>query len=177
MARWLLVVLLVTTVVSFAASSSAAAPPGWNTFYAVQQPLSVALPSSWKTAPVPKGAVFNAWNPQTGATLYIFVYSTKLTKSAFFAQVLADAPSGYMEQDPKAVIRTRMVTLPSGKVLELIAELTRHTGSTTDPLWIQNYNVFHNGVSYDIEYAGPPSEDAIDLPVFGRSAETISFTS
>jgi hypothetical protein len=52
--------------------------------------------------------------------------------------------------------------------------LSSNSGAST-ALSVDNYNVFSDGIGYDVEYQGPPSADGSDYQVWTRSARTIHF--
>jgi hypothetical protein len=175
MRGWLVVALFGLLAVAVAAESHAADSP-WTRYYASHHPLSLELPPTWRLETLRQGVVLLAQDDETGASMY--VYADPAPASAkWFATDRAGAAREYRALDPKASVRFRMTKLPVGTTLEVIAELTAEQGSPPEPLSVRDYDVFHGGVGYIVVYQGPPKEDAVDLPVFERSAQTIRFGS
>lgn len=173
---WLLGVLAACTA-SFVAPASALAP-GWETYYPLHQPVSVALPEAWSVGALPSGAAFYATNSQTGGSLTVYANANQpATESAYLAHVAKEARQTYLVTDPKAVVRSHSVRLPAGRVLDVVAQLTERVGSHTYRLRDESYNVLHDGIGYSFVYQSLISAGAVDLPVFQRSAQTIRFTS
>jgi hypothetical protein len=173
--------LLITTAIAALAASLAAqgdaAAPGWDTYFVLHRPMSIALPATWGTLNTIDGDSFNAGNDQTGTYVQVFVYTNVGSQAQFFGGLQTNARQTYLQQDPHAVVRSRMVTTPAGRSLEIIAQLTRIIDSHPVSLWIQNYNFVYAGIGYDVEYQGPPSLDSVDLPLFAQSAQSIRFDS
>ncbi len=117
----------------------------------------------------------NLWNPPTQAEENASVIGNFPTRTAFFASILGSAKTKYLRENPGTVVRNRIVNLAGGRVLEVIVRLSVKLDGRRVFLSIENYNLFHNGVGYDVEYQGPPPKDGIDIPVSQRSARTIHF--
>jgi hypothetical protein len=177
MGRLLLVTASVAALAVASVSQVDAASPSWDTYFVLHRPMSIALPSSWQTLDPLGGDSLNAGNGQTGTYVQVFVFPNIGSQARFFGGLQNQARQTYLQQDPHAVIRSRMVTMPAGRSLEIIAQLTRIVGSRSLPLWIQNYNFVYAGVGYDVEYQGPPSQDSVNLPIFTQSAQSIRFDS
>jgi hypothetical protein len=156
-------------------------PAGWmshRTFGKTNAilPIDLSLPRAWITGTTPSGRQ-NLWNPSTKAEANTSMIGNYPSRTAFFTSILAAGEAKYRRQNAGAVLRTRIVKLPSGPALELIAHFAVRIDGRLLFLSIDNFNVFHDGVGYDVEYQGPPSKDGIDIPVWHRSARTIHFVS
>ncbi|HEX4519645.1 MAG TPA: trypsin-like serine protease [Gaiellaceae bacterium] len=154
-------------------------PPGWMGHRALGDkntalPFVLSLPRSWIPGSTASG-MENLWNPPTRAEVNTSVIGHYKSRTNFFTSILASAKEKYLGQDARAVLRSRIVKLPAGRALELIAHVTLKVDGRRSLLWVENYNLFRNGVGYDIEYQGHPPYDGIDIPVWQRSARTIRF--
>lgn len=154
-------------------------PAGWmsHPMFAkdnARLPIDLALPRTWITGATPSGQQ-NLWNPSTEAEANGYAMGDYPSRQDFFTSILASGKAKYRGQDAGAVLRSQIVKLPAGPALELIVHLALRVDGRRYFLSIENYNVFHDGVGYDIEYQGPPSKDGIDIPVWQRSARTIHF--
>lgn len=137
-------------------------------------PVVVSLPRSWITGATPDGNQ-NVWNPLTQAEENVDVIGSYPTRADFFRSILKSSKRQYVGQDRDAAVRSRIVDLPVGPGLELIAHLAAKIDGREFYFSIENYNLFHDGVGYDVEYQGPPSRDGVDVPVWQASARTIRF--
>jgi hypothetical protein len=163
-------------VAALSATAANAAAPTWSTYFVLHQPLSLALPDSWSTLASTEGDSFNAGSGEGGAYAQVFVNRNEgATQAQYFAGIQVAARNTYLEQDPKAVIRVRTMTLPAGKTLEVIAQLTRIESAQPLHLWIQNYNFFYKGLGYDVLFECPSPEDTTFLPVFRAIVQTMRF--
>ncbi len=88
-------------------------------------------------------------------SLYVIPY--KGTPSAFDSTMYTSGRNAYLAQDPKASIRSRVVDLPAGTAVELIATLTHKNGSQTYHLSSQNYSFLHDGNVYEFAYIATSS--------------------
>lgn len=154
-------------------------PAGWLSQPAFGQdgstlPLVLSLPRSWITAATPTGKP-NVWNPLTKAEANVSTIGHYPSRAAFFNAILVNAKAKYRGEDPGAVMRSRLLELPAGQALELIIDLAVRSGGRLLFLAVENYNLFHDGVGYDVEYQGPPARDGLDVPVWHASARTIHF--
>ncbi len=137
-------------------------------------PLLVSLPRTWITGRLGDG-VQNVWNPRTKAETNVVALGTYTSRAEFFKTILKTGTAKYRRQDPGVVVRSRLVELPAGPALEVVTYFATKSNARELFYSIENYNLFHDGTGYDVEYQGAPSQDGIDIPVWRASARTIHF--
>ncbi len=131
--------------------------------------MSVGLPAGWVATSLIPGSRFDAasgalhLNVTTGPFPAPFQYFAKTEKIA--------ARAHYRAEDPKASVRSHVVTLPSGP-----AVLTTVTLTHGAPLAIYIYALLHNNVTYHFTYFTSQSQAASERPSFAASAGSIKFT-
>jgi hypothetical protein len=174
---WLLAVCGAVLAGSLASAAGATAR-GWTTYYPLHQPVTVALPQSWSTEPLSHNQVLNVQDQKSDANINMFVDSPRgMSQSKYLASVIVNARAIYLQMDPKAVIRSRMVSLPCGRALEIIAQYTSGIGSRVSALWEQSYLIVRNGTracSLRTASICPSSTSRLELSTSRSRAQTMA---
>lgn len=154
-------------------------PAGWLGYSGFSQsgfsfPLSYALPRTWSAGANAAGGA-NIYNAGLRGQSSVSIYPGEPSEDSFFGRVRAEAVATYRARDPKADIRWGVVQLPGGTALEIIVQAVFRVGAHTYFLRVENFNLFHDGVGYDVTFQGPTSENGVLIPLFARAAATIHF--
>jgi hypothetical protein len=148
------------------------APTGWVSWH--YHGVTLSVPHVWDVYKT--DGVYNAWSPETEAEDFVYGVAAP-SRGSYFLTESAKIVKNLAKIDPGTTARSRVVRLPSGTALEIMAKYVVHQHSQTFFESMQSYLSFNDGEGYDVEYLCPISKDADDMPVFEESARTIHFTS
>jgi hypothetical protein len=153
-------------------------PSGWKNYSLtpVDGGLHVAfsLPRSWLSRDAP----FVAWSPGTDAQVRIgSAHGTWTTGTRYFAWSLAQSRSYYRKLDPSAVIHSRELNLPAGRVLEVVTRIRvpHGAGGRLVTLSVRAYDLLHDGIGLEFQCTSPVAHDRVNQPLFDTLARTIHF--
>jgi hypothetical protein len=166
-------VLLAVAVGTTARGGSAA--DGWTALYPLHQPLSLSLPTTWTNSEPPAGTRFYAQSPTADANVELYVGAFPGRAATFTSTMFRRAREVYLAQDPNATIRSRTLTLPAGRAIEVITRLVRSSGSRSYPLSVQSYAFLHEGIVYEFVYLTLTPKVGTYVPIFEKSARSIRF--
>jgi hypothetical protein len=83
----------------------------------------------------------------------------------------------YRKLDPTAVVHSRELNLPAGRVLEIVTRVRvpQGAGGRLVTLSVRAYDFLHNGVGVEFQCTSPVARNRVNQPLFDKLARTIHF--